>query len=186
MKKLLLILITTTFFLSATAQEEQLQLLAQDVQTSEVEKGIFKLNFLPMSLSYEFRMDRLSTMMVEPSFNFTWTNGVPYFSPHVNVYFRHYYNFNKRNMKGKRTAKNSANFVGAVMVFNFWNAVYTPSLEENEYMRYFSVGPVWGIQRNYAKHFSLGINLAPLISIGNLGVRPDAMVMITLGFWLGK
>ncbi len=186
MKKLLLIIFTTAITLSAIAQDEQLQALTKAEQSSDVEKGILKLNFLPMSLSYEFRVERLMTMMVEPSFSFTWTNGVPYFSPHVNVYFRHYYNFNKRNLKGKRTAKNSANFVGATMVFNFWNAAYTPSMESDGYIRYFSVGPVWGIQRNYRRHFSLGINLAPLISLGNQGIKLDAMAMITLGFWLGS
>lgn len=186
MKNLLIFIITATLAVSAISQEEKLQIPTQVEQKSDVEKGIMKLNFLPMSLSYEFRVDQSMTMTVEPSFSFTWTNGVPYFSPHVNVYFRHYYNFTKRNMKGKRTAKNSANFVGATMVFNFWNAAWTPSMESNDYIRYFSVGPLWGIQRNYSKHFSLGINLSPLISLGNKGIKPDAMAMVTLGFWLGN
>lgn len=187
MKNLMLFALIATITVSVYGQEESLRILGQEEQSSGVEKGIWKLNFLPLSFSYEFRVEKNMTVMVEPTFGFNFTNeGNFYFSPTVNLYYRYYYNFDKRNFKGKRTAKNSVNYVGAVMYFSFWNAAWSATLNSDDFIRYFGFGPVWGFQRNYNKHFSLGINLGPTISVGNQGVRPDAVVMLTLGFWLGE
>jgi hypothetical protein len=187
MKKLITIAFALLITASVMGQEEQLRLLGQNEQSWDVEKGIWKINFLPLSFSYEFRIEEAMTLMIEPSFGFNWTSeGTFYYSPNVRLYYRYYYNFQKRNYKGKRTAKNSVNYVGAVMYFSFWNAAWSANLNTDDYIRYFGFGPVWGIQRNYTKHFSLGINLGPTISVGNYGVRPDAIVMLTLGFWLGS
>ena len=177
------------FFLtfSMRGQQEDLKLFSNEEQATDVESGILKLNFLPVSISYEYRVDKQMTMMFEPSFQFNWTNeGQFYFSPTVSVYYRYYYNFDKRNMKGKRTAKNSVNYVGAAMIFSYWNAAWSASLNTDDYIRYVGFGPVWGIQRNYKGHFSLGINLGPIVAYGNQGFRPDAIAYLTLGFWLGK
>jgi hypothetical protein len=187
MKNFTILFIILMYALTLFGQQEELKQLTKEDQATDVERGIMKLNFLPFSLSYEFKVDRQMTMMVEPSFNFNWSdNGLFYFSPTVTFFYRYYYNFDKRNLKGKRTAKNSVNFVGAAMLFSFWNAAWSAQLSSDDYIRYFGAGPVWGIQRNYKKHFSLGINLGPIISYGNQGFRPDAIAYITLGFWLGK
>ena len=187
MKTITILLLTFIFAISLQSQEAGLKLLSDVEQATDVEKGIMKLNFLPISFSYEFRVNKEMTMMVEPSFNFNWSaNGLYYFSPTVTVFYRYYYNYEKRNMKGKRTAKNSVNYVGATMIFSFWNAAWSARLGPDDYIRYFGFGPVWGIQRNYKKHFSLAINLGPIVSYGNKGLRPDAIAYLTLGFWLGK
>jgi len=177
MKKLVLLIVTFLLITTVFGQPEQSQ---------DVEKGIMKINFLPISFSYEFRVDEDMTVMVRPSFGFNFTNnsGAIYFSPQVTSFFRYYYNIDKRNAKGKRTAKNSVNYVGAVMLFSFWNAAWSNNVNPEDFIRYFAMGPVWGIQRNYSKHFSLGINLGPLIAVGNQGVRADAIVELTLGFWI--
>ena len=129
MKTIIILLLTFLFAISLQSQEAGLKLLSNVEQETDVEKGIMKLNFLPLSFSYEFRVNKEMTMMVEPSFNFNWsTNGLYYFSPTVTVYYRYYYNYEKRNMKGKRTAKNSVNYVGATMIFSFWNAAWSARL----------------------------------------------------------
>lgn len=187
MKNLIIFAMTSLFILQLPAQDEDLRKLSQAEQRSDVEKGIWKINFLPLSFSYEFRVEESMTVMVEPSFGFNYlSNGFIYFSPNVNLYYRYYYNFSNRNLKGKRTAKNSANYIGAIMYFSFWDAAWSSNLSSDDFITYFGFGPVWGIQRNYPKHFSLGINLGPTISVGNKGVRPDAVVMLTLGFWIGR
>jgi hypothetical protein len=187
MKNVVAILLLSLIFSTFYGQQENLKTLKTEEYSPDVELGIWKINFLPISFSYEFRMQHSMTMMVEPSFNFNvLNNGFVYLSPNVNFYYRYYYNFDKRNMKGKRTAKNSANYFGAVMYFSFWEAAWTANSSEDDFITYFGFGPVWGIQRNYRGHFSLGINLGPTISFGNQGARPDAYVMLTLGFWLGK
>jgi hypothetical protein len=49
-----------------------------------------------------------------------------------------------------------------------------------------TIGPVWGIQRNYKCHFSLGIILGPAISFYPGKILPDGIAEITLGFHFGK
>jgi hypothetical protein len=153
-------------------------------QKTDVEQGIFKINFIPLSASYELKVAERQTALIQGGFSFGTYNSHFYLSPTVTGQYRYYYNFDARNMKGKRTAKNSVNFVGAVMDFSFWSAWQSNDAENTQ--RYFLVGPVWGIQRNYPKHFSLGITLGPAIAVGNKGVWADAYIELTLGFWLGK
>jgi hypothetical protein len=155
------------------------------MQKDDVEKGIFKLNFIPISGSYEFRVAEQQTAMIMPAFGFNFNDNVFFFSPTISAYYRYYYNFANRNMKGKRTAKNSVNFVGAVMDFSFWNA-WQSNTSEPQQTRFFQMGPIWGIQRNYPKNFSLGIVLGPTLAFGNTGIDFDAHIELSLGFWLGK
>jgi hypothetical protein len=178
MKKVYLLL---SALLIATA------LTAQNEQADGVEKAIHKINIIPVSYSWEARVAQTQTVMLQPSFGLNWfSSGAVVPAIQLNSFFRHYYNFEKRNAKGKRTIKNSANWVGAVMGFSFWNAAWSNTVSNDDYIPYWFVGPVWGIQRNYRSHFSLGITLGPTLSVGNQGFRADAYVELTLGFWLGK
>lgn len=160
---------------------------AQNEQPDGVEKVVHKINIIPITYSWEAKIAKTQTVMLQPAIGLNWiSSGAVVPSIQLNAFFRHYYNFNKRIAKGKRTTKNSANWVGAVMSFSFWNAAWSNNISNDDYIPYWAVGPVWGIQRNYRSHFSLGITLGPTISVGNRGFRADAYVELTLGFWLGK
>jgi len=163
--------------------------MAQPAQSTDVEEGIFKINFLPLSVSYEMKIATLQTIMLEPGFGFGYSIVDSYgyfnFSPYLNFHYRYYYNFEKRNAKGKRTARNSVNFVGAVGNYTAYTN-YSNYGENNKGYRYMTMGPVWGIQRNYPKNFSLGIILGPALSFYTTGVRPDIIGSLTLGFHLNS
>ena len=163
--------------------------MAQPAQSNDVEEGIFKINFLPVSISYEMKIASLQSIMLEPGFGFGFSVVDSYgyfnFSPYLNFHYRYYYNFDKRNAKGKRTARNSANYVGAMANYTVYTN-YSNYGEDNKGYRYMTIGPVWGIQRNYPKNFSLGIILGPAISFYSSGIRADAIAALTLGFHLNS
>lgn len=159
---------------------------AQDNQPRDVELQIHKINFIPLAYSFEARVANSQTVFIQPSLGFSWVGATFFPAVQVTGNYRYYYNFDKRAEKGKRTAKNSANYVGAMMNFSFWDAAWAAGFDGNDYTPYWAVGPVWGIQRNYKSHFSLGLALGPMLTVGNKGVRGDAYVELTLGFWLGK
>jgi hypothetical protein len=178
MKKLVVLIIAIISFGTLNAQSEQ---------ATDVEKGIHKLNFIPLAYSYEARIAQAQTFMVQPSFGFNWiSSSAAYPTMQLTSFYRYYYNFDKRNAKGKRTIKNSANYFGAMMSFSFWDATWSGNVSNEDYIPYWAAGPVWGIQRNYRSHFSLGLTLGPMLSVGNKGFRADGYFELTLGFWLGK
>lgn len=162
----------------------------QAEQATDVEKGIFKINFLPIAVSYEMKLAPQQTIMFEPGLGFNWSNDnedIYYFnvSPYLGFYYRYYYNFDARNAKGKRTARNSVNFIGAKAVYTVYTQYANFGSNRSAY-DFMTIGPIWGIQRNYPKNFSLGINLGPALSFYPGGVRFDAIVDLTLGFHLNS
>lgn len=179
MKKLLILVMVCFTAVLAKGQAEQ---------ATDVEQGIFKINFLPIAVSYEMRVGPQQTIMFEPGMGFNWSidkvdNYYFNFSPFLGFYYRYYYNFDARNAKGKRTARNSVNFVGVKALYmiytNYANFGY-----DREGYKFMTVGPVWGIQRNYPKNFSLGINLGPALSLYPGGAKFDFIADLTLGFHL--
>jgi hypothetical protein len=158
-------------------------------QAEDVEQGIFKINFLPISASYEMRVGQYQTMMLEPGagFEYSYSSDNTYwnFSPNLGIHYRYYYNFDARNEKGRRTAKNSVNFVGAYSRINIYTN-YADFGENSEGYKFMTFGPVWGIQRNYKSHFSLGLMLGPAISFYPGKIAPDMILQLTLGFHIGK
>ena len=69
MKTIIILLLTFLFAISLQSQDEGLKLLSNVEQSTDVEKGIMKLNFLPLSFSYEFKVSREMTMIWTPLFD---------------------------------------------------------------------------------------------------------------------
>lgn len=179
MKKLIL-LPFILLFMGVNAQEVE--------QATEVEDGIFKINFIPLNFSYEMKVGPTETLLFEPGLGFnSYTDDDNYYwnlNPYLKMYYRYYYNFDKRNLKGKRTARNSVNYLGAMAKYIVYTNWGDPKAARGDYP-FMVVGPVWGIQRNYKSHFSLGIAMGPALAIAPSRVYADGILELTLGFHLG-
>jgi hypothetical protein len=64
MKKLLTIALVVLAGILANGQAEQ---------DTDVEQGIFKINFIPVAVSYEMRVGPQQTIMFEPGMGFNWS-----------------------------------------------------------------------------------------------------------------
>ncbi len=135
----------------------------QDHQASVAAPGVFKINFIPLSISYEQRLASTHTLLFEGGLGLESrfdnnTNNLNFLvHPYLDFNYRYYYNFEKRNLKGKRTIMNSGNYWGVLARF-FLDPVYN-TVEGDYQGPFLLIGPVWGMQRNYKSHFSLGFRL---------------------------
>ncbi|MBW3466210.1 hypothetical protein [Arthrospiribacter ruber] len=135
------------------------QALAQDF--ASVEKSIWQIQslFVTKYLSNESKIKRDLALRSELGFDFFYRDGFLYdgpvvaWSPFLRLEPRHYYNLNKRADKGKKTAKNSGNFVALTttykpnwfLITNESSLLVTPAL---------SLIPTWGIRRSPWQHFN--------------------------------
>jgi hypothetical protein len=174
-------------------------------QTEDV-TNVAKVTLLNPGLSYEARIGKFQTVYAqifmntsayarnegfsEPSISF-------YFDPAATLQYRYYYNNRKRLANEKRTDKNSLNYVALVTeAFVSRMPLTTTSVEEESRRPVYRFGAVWGLQRNFEKHFSVDLNLglgyltstetrsfaqAKKVSVA----QPTFMGQLNLGFWLG-
>ncbi|MCH7402279.1 hypothetical protein ACFOUP_18240 [Belliella kenyensis] len=129
-------------------------------------ENVFRVNFLNPGISYEKSLGKKMTLDTGigfgynasyPSLAMNSENGFQYMlAAFVDVQSRFYYNFEKRESKGKSTLKNSGNFLAL-------RALYTGPDAVSNFERYdnnsFAFGPTWGLQRAYSKlnvAFSMG------------------------------
>ncbi|MDR1455938.1 MAG: hypothetical protein LBJ01_09830 [Tannerella sp.] len=78
-------------------------------------------------------------------------------APELAVEPRWYYNLAKRQVRGRRTAHNSANYFSLRTSFNpKWLLVSDPDTRPANGL---TVSPMWGIRRHYGTHFSLEAGL---------------------------
>jgi hypothetical protein len=178
MKKQILLLLSLLTFASINAQDK-----------AAVGKNQFKINFLTPGVVYEHGFDAKNTLYSELSLGFSYSYSSSFGSnlslvPYISEQFRHYYNLEKRAVKGKVTAKNSGGYVAITANYNFESiksndsfSTTTPSL---------TVGPVWGFERTYKRNFNLGLNMG-------LGYKVDKhnddfvpIINFSLGWVIGK
>ncbi|TXK52876.1 hypothetical protein FVR03_00435 [Pontibacter qinzhouensis] len=162
---------------------------AQSEQPATVVRSLFKLNFRTPGLEYERRIAELTTVNINPKLNF----GIRYHNeigiraflfPSLEVQARKYYNLSKRQEQEKNTAYNSGNFIALS------TSGSTASILKNDYsvnQASFSVGPVWGMQRNYNNGFSLTLTLGAGYTKNYLGEnRVTPLTGLNLGFLIGR
>ena len=140
----------------------------QDSANSGI-RDITKLNFLGPGFSYEKRIGKFQSLHVqayiETSFYFSYsstfgTDAGVYFDPALALQYRYYYNAARREAKGKRTAMNSLNYIGAISQISFvQNEILTSYFPEEGRQQACTFGAIWGFQRNYLKRFSLDFNI---------------------------
>jgi hypothetical protein len=185
-----------------------MNVFCQDSANSDI-RDITKLNFLGPGISYEKRIGKFQSLhaqaYMETSAYFSYsdvfgTDAGVYFSPALALQYRYYYNAARREAKGKRTAMNSLNYVGAVSQVAFLkNEIITSYFPEEGRQPSYTIGAIWGFQRNYLKRFSLDFHVGlgyinyktmefdeedkPVIK--NAG-ELTLISQLSLGFWLNK
>lgn len=180
MKKNYLLLILSFLFINA--------IQAQDDAPTTVEKNQFKINMFLPGFVYEHGFDAKNTLYSEASLGFGFqansNNSNFAFYPNINEQFRHYYNLEKRAGKGKRTARNSGNYLAANAVYSFGsistNDDYTESCSS------FTLGALWGLQRTYKGRFNLEFNAGPGVNFDKYDTEFVPIVNFTLGWVIGK
>ncbi len=86
----------------------------------KVERSLLSVYFIPLKISYEQGLGKSNTLEIGGGLNgVTWLENTGDFdefrfgiAPFAEASFRNYYNLEKRQRKGKRTAMNSGNYWG--------------------------------------------------------------------------
>lgn len=167
---------------------------------------ITKVTFFAPGVSYEKRVGEFQSVYGHIftstflSFDHSSSLGnTSFFSldPAVNLQYRYYYNSEKRAIKGKTTEMNNLNYIGPVFEAVFSKkSISTSYVVENNRRAIYTLGFLWGMQRNYNSRFSLDLNLGLgyLFTKGTLENSTQAknigqftsIGQLHLGFWLNK
>jgi hypothetical protein len=198
MHKLILALAFTGAALSVNAQD-----------SAPATTDVLKATILSPGVSYEKSIGKKHTLYgqvyASPTIQYFYSSSLGsefdfYLDPAALVQYRYYYNLEKRAGKDKFTRLNSGNYFGAT-VQTYLSKVRLDSdqLEESKRRPVTTIGAIWGMQRNYAKRFSLDINLgagyrfASVLTedINNNFVRRNEgrftlIADIGIGIWLNK
>ena len=125
-------------------------------------------NIVSPGITYEKAIGKRSTVSATVGLNFSGyiqassnSETVAEYSlnPSAGISYRYYYNFKKRQERGKNIKHNSANYI-SLSSYYYWAPVSTSfpkHLAENTY--HFAIGPVWGFQRTYKKRLHLNLDL---------------------------
>ncbi|WP_281310305.1 DUF3575 domain-containing protein [Flavobacterium flavigenum] len=161
---------------------------AQDETSVSVVKNQFKINMLLPGFVWEHGFDAKNTLYSEASIGLGYSsnsdNSNFAFYPNINEQFRHYYNLEKRAEKGKRTARNSGNFLAANAIYNF-ESISTND-DYREVIPSFTIGALWGLQRTYKGRFNLEFNVGPGVNFDKYETEFVLIGNFTLGWVIGK
>ena len=167
-------------------------LFAQHEQKERLTEPVTKITFIEPGIAHEFPLGRSTTFFLRGGLTATLATdyndeikGV-LFRPFVSGSFRAYYNFAKRNLMERNTAKNSANYIG----FLYLNAT-SPLNKGTDYdldlnKSLLNAGVVWGLQRNYPSGFSLDLNIGPGYVKGGNTSGFSIIGEFNIGWWFGK
>ena len=140
-------------------------------------------------LSYEQGLGKSNTLEIGGGLNgVSWLEDAGDFddfrfglAPFAEATFRNYYNLEKRQSKGKRTAMNSGNYWGIHARYLF--EPIAGDTGDSQFSSVF-IAPVWGFQRNYNSHFSLGMDFGLGVGFNNSDAYFSPLVRLKLGFVL--
>jgi hypothetical protein len=171
---LCLIVISTSIFVYGQSDEVK------------VERSLLSVYFIPLKISYEQGIGKSNTLELGVGLNgVTWLDEYDQFrfgiAPFTEAYFKNYYNLDKRNSKGKRTACNSGNYWGILARYRF-NPI-TGDTDDERFKSTF-IAPVWGFQRNYNSNFSLGMDFGFGVGFNNYGSYFSPVIRLKVGFVL--
>ncbi|CAM3410375.1 DUF3575 domain-containing protein [Flavobacterium chungbukense] len=163
-------------------------LQAQDEAPTSVVKHQFKINLLLPGFVYEHGFNAKNTLYSEASLGFGFqansNNSNFAIFPNINEQFRYYYNLEKRAEKGKRTARNSGNYVAANAVYSFGSISTNDNYREASSS--FTLGALWGLQRTYKGRFNLEFNAGPGVNFDEYDSEFVPIINFTLGWVIGK
>lgn len=156
---------------------------------SQVRKT-FKVNLISPGLAWEKPIFESATLETNfgvnmPEFGVRNTEVRYLVTPFLDLQARKYYNFQKREDKGKNTSFNSGNFVGLRGLF------IGPRIAGNVYLdndHAVIVGPIWGLQRKSGESFNFLFTLGPAyyFDLTGLGDFLPLNVEVNIGWHIKK
>ena len=188
-----------SFLLAAT------DCFSQPETTSDI-TDITKLTIINPGISYEKRIAKLQSLNFHAGLSFSayysysdalgTSSGINYY-PALGIGYRYYYNATRRIAKGRRTEINSMNYLGPIHESLLQRRlVYNSVNYETRLQSIHTLGVIWGMQRNYPKHFSLDAHVGLGYVYGNadvfgrksnnLGERLTIITSFDIGFWLKR
>ncbi|WP_343910323.1 DUF3575 domain-containing protein [Aquimarina litoralis] len=127
---------------------------------AETSKHLLKGNLLiTPSLEYEKRVTNATTLSLQLGVELgTIENEIldetrVVFYPTLDIDYRYYYNFRRRQEKGKNTTHNSANYFGLANSFSNANTIFSDRNPRDAY--FVTIAGVYGLQRTYWKKLNL-------------------------------
>ncbi len=180
MKKYITISLLLLAFLNLSAQ----------LKTSSLEENQFKINILSPGITYEMGLTKNTTLCTDLNlslgFSYKSNSGSNLLLvPYIREQYRYYYNLEMRNSEGKKTKKNSGNFIALS------GSYYLKPNGNSEFVSVYdglTLAPTWGLQRTY----NGGININLVAGVGyNLGTNNRTagfvpVINFTLGWIIGK
>ncbi|MEM8893332.1 MAG: hypothetical protein AAGC88_02070 [Bacteroidota bacterium] len=141
----------------------------------------FSVNIIPLMAQFEARVGEKQSVTLGGGLGYSLyysnVNGngdfEAYTTPFVSASLRNYYN--RKSVKKNNLKRNSGNYVALLVDYQFDTYVDLGILGSGETdLNSYSIGPVWGFQRNYGSglHFDLSIGL------GYTGGQSDEFVEI--------
>jgi hypothetical protein len=177
---------------------------------SQVEtEDVFKITFLNPGVAYEKSLGGIHTIHGQAFANFAAAVTEDYYDeyainfyvePALSLQYRLYYNLNRREDRGKNTARNSGNYFTFINENRFTKAPLDLHDVKEAKIRPVIAGALgWGLQRNYDSRFSLdlylgaGAKYAKTTTLDQYGQLTSAnkasfvfIGQINLGIWLGR
>jgi len=182
MKKLLITILGFLFFMTSYSQENE--------RTTET---ILRLNVINPGIELEIPIFNKSTISTNlgigyggsfPNLTSAASGWLYMITPFIDIEYRKIYNQDKRKVKEKNIEYNSGNYWGVRLLTR--GKEITSNVNRTDDID-FSVGPTWGIQRNYGKiHFLF--NMGPVYYFdtkGNSGIFPF-VAQLNIGFNVKK
>lgn len=172
---------------------------------------ITRLTLVGPGIEYEKKVGQFQSLSVAAFGSIAYALGVSSsqginqsysIDPALGLTYRHYYNYERRTEKGKRTDMNNLNFFGAYYESVFTkNALARTHLAEEKRRAVNNFGLLWGFQRNFYSRISVtftvgygysvttateylkdGTNNTRTFNYGRFGLTQG----FTFGFWLNK
>jgi len=180
MKKLFIFGVFSLFTMTIIAQNDK----------SYITEKVWRINILNPAVELELPTGNNSTFSSALGIGYgggypdltSGGNGFIYIiSPFLDLQQKWFYNFDKRNNKGKTVDNNSGNFI-SIRFITKGNSIADNVTRTSDID--FAFGPTWGIQRKYGKNFHLLFDVGPQYYFdtnGNGNIWP-IMFQLNLGF----
>lgn len=183
--------------------------LANASKSQVVTEDVFKVTFLNPGVAYEKSLGGVHTIYGQAFANFSSSITEDYYEeynidffvePALTLQYRLYYNLNRREDRGKNTARNSGNYFTFINENRFTKAPLGLNDVKEAKIRPVIAGALgWGLQRNYDSRFSLDFYLGAGVKHAKTTTYNDydqlysvnktsfAFIgQINLGIWLGQ
>ena len=138
--------------------------LAQGENETDI-TNVTKVTVLSPGISYEKRIAKYQSLFIRGFMSISGyaefggalgNTSAIYLDPALQLGYRYYYNFTRRQDKGKRTELNSLNYITAIWETAFPKiGISSSDYVEDDRRPINTVGLAWGLQRNYEKRFSI-------------------------------